>query len=195
VLPTRAAVTAATGSSTKSGSTAASLARMASASSALSSAMAGSVTSPGAESRYPRTKWRGSPPDTEEWGLVTQEHLGQDQPSGLDPVIAARLRRNAAGLFPVVVQEHRSRDVLMLAWMDDQALHQTLTTGRATYWSRSRGTYWVKGETSGHHQHVRSVAVDCDGDTVLLMVEQLGPACHTGTTTCFTDRLLREATS
>src|SRR5690606_29234341 len=82
----------------------------------------------------------------------------------LDPEIAARLRRDRDGLVAAVVQEHGTGEVLMLAWMDDHALHQTLTTGRATYWSRSRQQYWVKGETSGHHQYVRSVALDCDGD-------------------------------
>jgi phosphoribosyl-AMP cyclohydrolase len=78
----------------------------------------------------------------------------------------------------------------MLAWMDDEALHRTLTTGRATYWSRSRGEYWVKGDTSGHVQHVRSVALDCDGDTLLVRVDQVGTACHTGTRTCFDGREL-----
>lgn len=73
----------------------------------------------------------------------------------------------------------------MLAWMDDEALGRTLRTGRATYWSRSRQAYWVKGETSGHHQYVRAAALDCDGDAVLLEVEQVGPACHTGERTCF----------
>ena len=78
----------------------------------------------------------------------------------------------------------------MLAWMDDEALHRTLTTGRATYWSRSRGEYWVKGDTSGHVQHVKAVSLDCDGDTVLLKVDQVGAACHTGDRTCFdADRL------
>ena len=110
-------------------------------------------------------------------------------PTNLDAEVAARLRRNAAGLVPVIVQEHGTNQVLMLAWMDDEALHRTLTTRRATYWSRSREEYWVKCETSGHTQHVRSVALDCDGDTVLLTVEQVGPACHTGTHTCFTDEL------
>ena len=110
-------------------------------------------------------------------------------PSSLDPAIAARLKRDPAGLVPAVVQEHGTGEVLMLAWMDDEALHRTLTTGRATYWSRSRREYWVKGETSGHHQHVRSVALDCDGDAVLLTVDQTGPACHTGTHSCFTDEL------
>ena len=73
----------------------------------------------------------------------------------------------------------------MVAWMDDEALHRTLTTGRATYWSRSRREYWVKGETSGHHQYVRSVALDCDGDALLVSVDQVGAACHTGEPTCF----------
>ena len=73
----------------------------------------------------------------------------------------------------------------MLGWMDDEALHRTLTTGRCTYWSRSRQEYWVKGETSGHQQWVKSVALDCDGDTVLVQVDQVGAACHTGDRTCF----------
>jgi len=75
--------------------------------------------------------------------------------------------------------------VLMLAWMDDEALHRTLTTGRATYWSRSRREYWVKGATSGHYQYVKSVALDCDGDALLVTVEQVGAACHTGAHDCF----------
>lgn len=104
---------------------------------------------------------------------------------GLDPVIAARLKRDSAGLVPAVVQQYDTGEVLMLAWMDDEALRRTLTTGRATYYSRSRGTLWVKGETSGHHQYVKSVSLDCDGDTVLVRVDQVGPACHTGERTCF----------
>ena len=104
---------------------------------------------------------------------------------GLDPVIAARLTRDRAGLVPAVVQQYDTGEVLMLAWMNDEALHRTLTTGRATYFSRSRGTLWVKGESSGHHQYVRSVALDCDGDTLLVRVDQVGPACHTGELTCF----------
>jgi phosphoribosyl-AMP cyclohydrolase len=99
--------------------------------------------------------------------------------------VATRLKRNSDGLIPAIVQESGTGDVLMLAWMNDEALDRTLTTGRATYWSRSRGEYWVKGETSGHHQHVRSVRVDCDGDTLLLTVDQTGAACHTGEHTCF----------
>ncbi len=107
----------------------------------------------------------------------------------LDPAIARRLKRTADGLVAAVVREHATGDVLMMAWMDDEALHRTLTTGRATYWSRSRQEYWVKGATSGHHQYVRAVALDCDGDTLLVTVEQVGAACHTGTPTCFSDEL------
>ncbi|MDT4911154.1 MAG: phosphoribosyl-AMP cyclohydrolase [Pseudonocardiales bacterium] len=106
-------------------------------------------------------------------------------PSDLDPAIGARLKRDAAGLVAAVVQQHDTGEVLMVGWMDDEALHRTLTTGRATYWSRSRQSYWVKGETSGHAQHVRSVALDCDGDALLVRVDQIGPACHTGDRSCF----------
>ncbi|WP_239118473.1 phosphoribosyl-AMP cyclohydrolase [Paractinoplanes ferrugineus] len=107
----------------------------------------------------------------------------------LDPAVAARLKRGSDGLVAAIVREHDSGAVLMLAWMDDEALHRTLTTGRATYWSRSRREYWVKGATSGHHQYVRSVALDCDGDALLVTVEQVGAACHTGAPTCFFDEL------
>ncbi|WP_188194963.1 phosphoribosyl-AMP cyclohydrolase [Nonomuraea sp. SYSU D8015] len=103
----------------------------------------------------------------------------------LDPKIAARLKRNPDGLVPAIAQQYDTGEVLMLAWMNDEALHRTLTTGRATYWSRSRGEFWVKGDTSGHVQHVKSVALDCDGDTVLVKVDQAGAACHTGDRTCF----------
>lgn len=103
----------------------------------------------------------------------------------LSPAIAARLRRNDAGLVAAVVQDATTGDVLMMAWMDDVALARTLATRRATYWSRSRQKYWGKGETSGHTQHVRSVNLDCDGDTLLLRVDQIGGACHTGDHTCF----------
>ena len=109
--------------------------------------------------------------------------------SALDPAIAARLRRTSGGLVAAIVQEYGTGDVLMMAWMDDEALHRTLSTCRATYWSRSRGEYWVKGATSGHHQYVRSVALDCDGDALLVTVEQVGAACHTGTHTCFSEDL------
>jgi phosphoribosyl-AMP cyclohydrolase len=103
--------------------------------------------------------------------------------------LAARLKRNSDGLVPAIVQDSDSGEVLMLAWMNDEALYRTLTTGRATYWSRSRQEFWIKGETSGHHQYVRSVKLDCDGDTVLLAVDQVGAACHTGAPSCFFDEL------
>lgn len=112
-----------------------------------------------------------------------------DSNTRLDPSIASRLRRNDDGLVAAIVREHGSGDVLMLAWMDDEALHRTLTTGLATYWSRSRKEYWVKGATSGHFQHVKGVALDCDGDALLVTVEQDGAACHTGSHTCFFDDL------
>ena len=111
--------------------------------------------------------------------------------NALDPEVAALLRRDPAGLVAAVVQQHDTGEVLMLAWMDDEALHRTLTTGRATYWSRSRGDYWRKGDTSGHVQHVREVRLDCDGDALLVVVDQEGAACHTGDRTCFdADQLL-----
>ncbi|GAA3389863.1 phosphoribosyl-AMP cyclohydrolase [Cryptosporangium minutisporangium] len=115
------------------------------------------------------------------------------RPSQLDPEIAAQLKRDADGLVTAVVQQHDTGEVLMVGWMDDEALHRTLTTGRATYWSRSRGEYWVKGETSGHRQWVRSVALDCDGDTLLVGVDQEGAACHTGDRTCFDAKVLLAA--
>ncbi|HYJ76468.1 MAG TPA: phosphoribosyl-AMP cyclohydrolase [Kineosporiaceae bacterium] len=115
--------------------------------------------------------------------------MTQGTPSaGLDPQIAARLKRSADGLVCAVVQQHDTGDVLMVGWMDDEALHRTLTTGRATYWSRSRQEYWRKGDTSGNVQWVRGVALDCDGDALLVRVDQVGPACHTGTPSCFTGR-------
>jgi phosphoribosyl-AMP cyclohydrolase len=105
--------------------------------------------------------------------------------SELDPTIASRLKRDAQGLVPAVIQDAGSKAVLMVGWMDEEALHRTLTTGRSTFWSRSRQSYWVKGETSGNTQAVREVRLDCDGDTLLVLVDQTGPACHTGATTCF----------
>ncbi|KQY27979.1 MULTISPECIES: phosphoribosyl-AMP cyclohydrolase [Nocardia] len=103
----------------------------------------------------------------------------------LDPAIAARLKRTEDGLIAAIAQEKATGDVLMMAWMDDEALARTLHTRRATYYSRSRQQYWVKGETSGHTQYVHEVRLDCDGDTLLLIVDQEGAACHTGTHTCF----------
>lgn len=107
--------------------------------------------------------------------------------SSIDPV-PATLQFGADGLLPAIIQDDESGDVLMLAWMDREAIRRTLTTGRVTFWSRSRQEYWRKGDTSGHRQYVRSVAADCDGDTLLVRVIQLGAACHTGMRTCFTDR-------
>ncbi len=114
--------------------------------------------------------------------------MPQPPRSDLDPAVAARLKRDADGLVAAVVQQHDDDRVLMVGWMDDEALHRTLTTGRVTFWSRSRQEYWRKGDTSGHVQHVRSVALDCDGDALLVRVDQVGPACHTGTRSCFDDR-------
>ena len=111
----------------------------------------------------------------------------------LDPAIAAKLKRDADGLFAAVAQERGTGRVLMVAWMDDEALARTLATGQATYYSRSRGRYWVKGETSGHFQHVHTVELDCDGDAVLLQVDQTGPACHTGERSCFDAAVLLAA--
>jgi phosphoribosyl-AMP cyclohydrolase len=111
-------------------------------------------------------------------------------PSELDPEIAALLKRDQAGLVAAVIQEQSTGEVLMVGWMDDTALHRTLTTGRSTFYSRSRSEYWVKGETSGHRQWVREVRLDCDGDTILVKVRQDGPACHTGSRTCFDARQL-----
>jgi phosphoribosyl-AMP cyclohydrolase len=105
--------------------------------------------------------------------------------ASLAPDIAARLKRDPQGLVPAVVQQHDSGEVLMVGWMDDEALHRTLTTGRTTFWSRSRQEHWVKGETSGNRQHVKEVRLDCDGDTLLVKVDQEGAACHTGDRTCF----------
>ena len=110
--------------------------------------------------------------------------------STLDPSIAKRLKRNADGLVAAVAQERGTGAVLMVAWMDDDALARTLETREATYYSRSRGEQWVKGATSGHTQKVHSIRLDCDGDTVLLEVEQAGGACHTGDHTCFDADLL-----
>ncbi len=97
-----------------------------------------------------------------------------------------QVRFDDRGLVPVVVQQWDSGEVLMLAWMDAEALRRTRETGQATYWSRSRQEYWVKGETSGNVQVVREIRGDCDGDTLLLLVDQHGVACHTGARTCFT---------
>lgn len=102
---------------------------------------------------------------------------------------------NEQGLLPAIIQDDETEEVLMLAWMDSEALRRTLTEGRVTFWSRSRQEYWRKGDTSGHVQFVRSAAIDCDKDTVLIRVHQIGAACHTGTRSCFTNRDLPVNTS
>jgi phosphoribosyl-AMP cyclohydrolase len=89
------------------------------------------------------------------------------------------------GLMPAIVQQWDSKEVLMLGYMDAEALRRTLTSGRVTYWSRSRQEYWRKGDTSGNVQFVRGAALDCDADTLLVTVDQIGPACHTGAHACF----------
>ena len=89
------------------------------------------------------------------------------------------------GLLPAIVQQWDTREVLMLGYMDAEALRRTLVEGRVTFWSRSRSEYWRKGDTSGHVQWVRGAALDCDGDTLLVTVDQVGPACHTGAHSCF----------
>ena len=113
--------------------------------------------------------------------------------SPLPEQIAALLRRDPTGLIAAIIQQDDTAEVLMLGWMDDEALARTLTSGRVTFWSRSRGEYWRKGDTSGHVQHVRSVAIDCDGDALLVKVDQVGAACHTGERTCFDGRDLGAA--
>ncbi|WP_415855755.1 phosphoribosyl-AMP cyclohydrolase [Sinomonas sp. G460-2] len=115
----------------------------------------------------------------------------KNPPSGALPAeIADRLKRDSAGLVAAVVQQFDTLEVLMVGWMDDEALRRTLTSGRVTFWSRSRQEYWRKGDTSGHVQWVKSVALDCDGDALLVQVDQVGAACHTGTRTCFDGREL-----
>ena len=115
-----------------------------------------------------------------------------DDPSTyeLDPTITQRLRFNDAGLIPVIVQAAGTKEVLMMAWMDQHALAYSLATRRGTYFSRSRNEYWIKGLTSGHVQEVVSIRADCDGDPLLMEVHQTGAACHTGTRTCFDADLL-----
>jgi phosphoribosyl-AMP cyclohydrolase len=104
--------------------------------------------------------------------------------TSIDSVLA-RAAFDDAGLLPAIIQQWDTREVLMLGYMDAEALRRTLTEGRVTFWSRSRKEYWRKGDTSGHRQYVKSAALDCDSDTLLVQVEQIGAACHTGAHACF----------
>lgn len=99
--------------------------------------------------------------------------------------VLSRMTFKDDGLLPAIIQEEGTRDVLMLGYMDAEAVRRTLTEGRVTFWSRSRQEYWRKGDTSGNVQYVRGAALDCDGDTLLVTVHQVGPACHTGAHSCF----------
>lgn len=101
------------------------------------------------------------------------------------PFDPATLAYDAQGLVPAIAQDHASGEVLMLAWMNADAVARTLATGRVTYWSRSRQAFWVKGETSGHVQRLVEMRLDCDRDCLLMLVEQAGPACHTNRRSCF----------
>lgn len=103
--------------------------------------------------------------------------------------LPAELRFNADGLIPAIAQQYDTGEVLMMAWMNADTLAETIRTGRACYWSRSRQAFWRKGDTSGHIQQVREVRLDCDGDTILLIIDQTGAACHNGTRSCFQTRL------
>ena len=115
----------------------------------------------------------------------TQSTIDYDNTDELDPRIAARLKRDARGLVAAVIQQYDTHEVLMVGYMNDEAQRRTLTTGRVTFWSRSRQEYWRKGDTSGHVQYVKSLALDCDGDAILVQVDQVGAACHTGKRSCF----------
>ncbi|MEO7122915.1 MAG: phosphoribosyl-AMP cyclohydrolase [Lacisediminihabitans sp.] len=99
--------------------------------------------------------------------------------------VIERAAFNSDGLLPAIIQQHDTLEVLMLGWMDAEALRRTLTEGRVTFWSRSRNEYWRKGDTSGNVQYVRGAALDCDSDALLVSVEQIGAACHTGARRCF----------
>ena len=99
--------------------------------------------------------------------------------------MSSEINWDANGLVPAIVQDEKTKQVLMLAYMNAESLAKTIATGNATFWSRSRKSLWLKGETSGNFQRVREIKYDCDGDTILLLVEPAGPACHTGEVSCF----------
>ena len=111
--------------------------------------------------------------------------LSSDPADTLPQEIASALKRDSAGLVAAIIQQHDTHEVLMLGWMDDEALRRTMTTGRVTFYSRSRQEYWRKGDTSGHIQELVDLRIDCDGDTLLVLVAQTGAACHTGRHNCF----------
>ncbi len=126
---------------------------------------------------------------TLDWKTLEKEDAGSkhDLQSALDS-----LRYNQDGLIPAIAQQHDTGEVLMMAWMNKLSIEETLKTGHVCYWSRSRQTYWRKGESSGHQQNLVSMATDCDGDTLLLKVNQKGPACHTNRRNCFYNEITRE---
>ncbi|WP_290797593.1 phosphoribosyl-AMP cyclohydrolase [Halomonas sp.] len=124
------------------------------------------------------------------WLQLEQAERGERH--ALAEVLAA-IPWNADGLITAIAQQHDSGEVLMLAWMNREALLETLTTGRVCYWSRSRQTLWRKGESSGHRQRLVEARLDCDGDAVLLRVDQQGPACHTGRPNCFYNAIRDDA--
>ena len=124
------------------------------------------------------------------WLQLEQAERGERHP--LAEVLAA-IPWNADGLITAIAQQHDSGEVLMLAWMNRDALLETLTTERVCYWSRSRQTLWRKGESSGHRQRLVEARLDCDGDAVLLRVDQQGPACHTGRPNCFYNAIRDDA--
>lgn len=118
---------------------------------------------------------------------MIDEQNGPQQQGAVSPDsdVFASLSFNQEGLIPAIAQQHDSHEVLMMAWMNREAIEETLRTKRVCYWSRSRGTLWRKGESSGQIQVLEEMRVDCDGDTLLLRVRQTGPACHTGRRSCF----------
>ena len=111
-----------------------------------------------------------------------------DATNATNDAVLERIRFTDAGLVPAIIQQWDTREVLMMGWMDAEAFRRTMSEGRVTFWSRSRKEYWRKGDTSGHVQYVKGAALDCDGDTLLVTVDQIGAACHTGTHTCFDGR-------
>ena len=113
------------------------------------------------------------------------DRVATTYPASAIEAMLAEIRFDAQGLVPAIAQQHDTREILMMAWMDRDAVAETMRTGRACYWSRSRKAPWRKGDTSGHIQQLVELRVDCDGDTLLVEVEQTGVACHTGRHNCF----------